>query len=766
MRAWDNWNSYLDNDGNLLHGKIRFCKQGTTENIAIYNTDGIPVRNPEYTDSIGRTEYQVFMSSEINATAYFYKYIGSGEMEQYPGDDYDPSRWELQYASDDIDAIDRINLTADTAVGVPNMTTLREKDPEEVPSVYGVKLMWLYGYYRSGDCSPVLYKWDSASQETDDGGSVIAANDVPGRGRWILCSKELHFDVRHFGIFPTDDINSTNYQYTSQLANCAAYLDKQGLDAWFPALPDNLSYYLFNGTNTFSIKGDIYISDAVRFHCKTGTSGTVISANEIHKETPFLFVNSVQTGSATLTANWLNISWVGNGTITGNPRTGWIIDTDSVPRTITGKSVKFLTNGSGSLQLNGCDIESDRKITGHILIENCTLKTEWFSDSYDWTNLSSAGNKILLGNCKDADTYVLLKNKQFENSYGDLDGGTVNSKSLLGNARMSNASLNSCTLNGNSYLHDVSGTVSISGTNTHEWRDCSITVSNNPTVSTLALTGSSVSGSGKITVVSALSANGSTIGKAVDVMGGYLTLRNTIINAAILHQMGDTMSETIVGCTFNAQVTVKGGGSGATFNQTVWANNVGTVTNPLNLDRSTMSSSDLAHTYTYENNRGTFLNNRPIVQWTLRISDDVSLVWKEDNYVGVGKPEGSADYANMVFFADYSIKTGEEPIGASHGLSGNVSFFRVGTDNFNVSIRWRVAGGSYNQIKWIMTPVEFTMEARNTGTNTYKLYVPEGPFLQDGNHLFTTPIAMFRRSPSAYWNGTTIYAYCSIEKNP
>ena len=58
MRAFDTWTSYLDNDRNLLHGKIRFCRKGTTDNVTIYNSDGIAIRNPEFTDLLGRTEYQ------------------------------------------------------------------------------------------------------------------------------------------------------------------------------------------------------------------------------------------------------------------------------------------------------------------------------------------------------------------------------------------------------------------------------------------------------------------------------------------------------------------------------------------------------------------------------------------------------------------------------------------------------------------------------------------------------------------------------------
>lgn len=744
MRAWDNWNSYLDLDGNLLHGKIRFCLKDTTTNVAIYNSDGDPIRNPEFTDMLGRTEYQVFLDNPDNVTAHFYKYVGTGDMMRWDIDDYDPLRWAYQYSSDSMDPVSKIDIESNTASGVGTMTAFRDVDPADVPTVNGRKLMWLYGYYREGDTSPVLYIWDPSSQETDDAGAVIQANSVPGAGRWLLCTREIHFDVRHFGIFPTDDIYSTDYQYTSQLANCANYLDREGLDAWFPALNDSLSYYLYNGTNTFAIKGDIYVSDNVRMHCKTGTTGTIITCNALHKESPYLFVSTggAQTGTATLNADWINISWVG-GMVTGNARVGWVIDNDSYSRTITGKEVVFETNGNGSLTLDNCQITSHKKITGYILIQNCTLKTEWFADNYDWTKLSSVGNRILLGNCKDADTYVLLKNKQYENSYGDLDGGTVNSKALLINATMSNATLNSCTLNGNSYLNDVSGTVTLSGTNTHEWLDCSITVSNNPSVYTLALTGSSVSGSGKMTVVGSLSCRDAIINKAVDVMGGNLVLRNTIINAAILHQMGDTMSETIVGCTFNAQVTVKGGGAGATFNKTVWANNVGTVSNPLNLDRSTMNSSELSHTYTYENNTGTFPSNK-VYEYQAYITESSSV---GDSQFTTGIPKGEP--MPWLFFA-YTA-------GSTVTHMPNITLFRVGTDDIPLYVRWRVVSATYNgnnnQRLWNWTPVDFPMVAKFQSNFTWKPQIKEKTWDSQGDNYYPTYIAMGHYATTGTWPG-------------
>ena len=154
VRAFDNWNSYLDNDGNLLHGKIRFCKKGTTENVIIYNSDGtVALRNPEFTDMLGRTEYQVFVDSQTDVTAYFWKYIGNGDMMGTEFDDYDPARWEYQYSSDNLDPSKVVTLEADTAHGVATMADMREKDPDDVPAVNDTKFLWLYGYYNAGDTS-------------------------------------------------------------------------------------------------------------------------------------------------------------------------------------------------------------------------------------------------------------------------------------------------------------------------------------------------------------------------------------------------------------------------------------------------------------------------------------------------------------------------------------------------------------------------------------------------------------------------------------
>lgn len=610
-RNFDNWNSYLDNDGNVLHGKIRFCSKGTTDNVVIYNSDAIPVRNPEFTDMLGRTEYQVFVDTADNITAYFYKYVGTGDMMTTDPDDYDPSRWALQYTSDDIDPAQTVDLTSTTADGVSTMQGLRSKDPDDVPSVDGAKMLWLYGYYEAGDTSPVLYVWDSASSANDDGGSVIQSNEVPGPGRWKLATRELHFDVRHFGVFPTDDIYSTDYQYTSQLANCAAYIDAEGLDAWFPALNDNLSYYLFNGANTFSIHGDIYVSDPVRMHCKSGTSGTAIQCHEIHKTSPYLFVSTQQTGLATLTADWINISWVG-GQVTGNARVGWVIDTSSFARIITGKEVKFVTNGSSSLQLDNCQITSNKQITGEIYIKDSIIKSEYFADGYDWSDLTSVGNTILLDNCGSADIYVSLKNKQGEVDYGDLGEQTVTGATFGDGAIVENANLVNCTFSGDCDLANVSGSVVLPAAKVHNCVDCWLTVANDTTavIGSLMLNRGSITGA-DLQVLTLLRLDNVTLNSEVSVTGGSIECRNVIINEDISHVASDTINEVFDDCVFNAQLSIAGGDPD-TVVKARWYNNLGTVLTPIVLDRTNLKANDLLHQYTYANNSGTFINTSSV----------------------------------------------------------------------------------------------------------------------------------------------------------
>jgi len=630
MRNFDEWDSYLDNDGNPLHGKIRFCRRATTDNIAITDADGVALPNPMPTDILGRTASQVFLGTRENVSAYFYKYVGSGEWDRWPPEDYDPERWSLQYEVSSVDPVDRLDLDVQGAPGVNTMDDLRSLDPATSPMVDGVKLTWLYGYYGAGDTSPVLYMWDSSCIEADDGGACIRANSVPGMGRWVLVSRELHFDVRHFGIFPTSDMYSTDTSYTSQIANCAPYLDRVGSDAWFPAIKSELSWYLFDGSNTFGIRGDIFISDSVRFHCKTGTTGTVITCHEVHKCTPGLFVSTVNTGTGTLRADWVNISWVG-GNVTGDARVGWVIDSADYPRTIAGKEVKFITNGHSSLQLDNCRIISEKKITGPIAITNSILKTDFFADDYDWANLSSAGNRILLVNCKDADTYVVLKNKQNESDYGDLGEQALTGKTLLENAIVENAVFSGVTLQGSAEMHNISGTVVLQGSAPElNIVDCWLVVNGQSVaLGSLQWRRGSVSAANRIQCLTSckmwdVDVNAPLLTTGAEAVfercriGSAVTGQNISCTGCHIDAVVTTYDDTgtigfmFDGCYFGADgrhaVAATTAGSQVVG---TWVGNFAESVHPIQIDMTNILGSDAAHRYVYEDNHGKFLPRHP-----------------------------------------------------------------------------------------------------------------------------------------------------------
>ena len=625
MRAFDNWNSYLDNDGHLLHGKIRFCRKGTTDNVTIYNRDGIAVRNPEFTDMLGRTEYQVFIDEETDVTAYFYKYVGSGEMMHGPGEDYDPARWAYQYSSDNLDPASRVDVGTESAWGVNTMQELRGTDPDSVAELHGVKMLWLYGYYECGDKAPVLYVWDSGSLKNDDGGSVIKADSVPGAGRWVLANRELHFDVRHFGVFPQYDKYSTDFSYTSQISHCATFCDNNGLDAWFPDYDENMAYYLLDGTNTFAINGDIYCSDAVRFMCKTGTTGTRVQCHELHKRTPKLFDSTVHTGTATLVADYVNISWLG-GNCAGDARVGWVIDSSEYPRVITGKEVHFKVNGNSALQLDNCVVTSNKRITGHITISNSILKTEWFADNYDWADLDSYGNDIRLENCKDADTYVLLKNKQAEADYGDLNEGTVTGKTLRAGAIVENAMFSNVTLQGTTELHNVSGTVSAPNADLNlNAVDCWLEFTSDVVCTSLALRRGSLHGT-NVRVLTSLHLEDADLFAPLNTLGALATVKRCNVSAAVISSNitieNNLISAAISQHAVNGVVNVACFGNrfltggyhnissetpGSVVNG-YWVDNSGLgSTMPIQLDRTNLAASETAHSYTYACNSGKFL---------------------------------------------------------------------------------------------------------------------------------------------------------------
>ena len=461
FRNIDNHDVYLDKDRKLLHGCIMYMlKDGTTE-ANIYNSDYTPLSNPQITDALGRSQHQVFIRDDV--LAYYYKYIGNGSLvtEEANGiDTSDQSKWVLQYTSEDVD-IDERHVSGEASMGVPDMATLRSIDPTEVPEVYGNKIICLHGYYSAGDKEPVWYIWDSESNASDDNGSVIKTDEMLV-GRWILVQPTEHCDSRHFGIFPQD----SQYADVDQEVRITQLFDYCNSKAIRPFFNGSVEYpYFIYGTIRVQSRGSIDVSDGTIFVDKTGS----LMGGEFNGNPKFLNRNT------TVTAKTVRLSW----------QTGaypdcqvFYIDTD-YPAQLSDLKVIIETSPNTSTQIDHCQVESNHMIDRAITIQNCELKEEWFSTDYDWSNLASYGNTLLLDNFYTANTYITLKNKQNEANYGDLGEQTVTGVTLLANCIAENASFSNVTLTGNTELHNVSGSVTISGSAyTLNFVDCWLSFTN------------------------------------------------------------------------------------------------------------------------------------------------------------------------------------------------------------------------------------------------------------------------------------------------
>ena len=67
FRNFDNWDVYIDNDRKILAGCVQFMLKDGTTSANIYDSDKVPIENPQITDINGRTEQQVFVDDDIRA---------------------------------------------------------------------------------------------------------------------------------------------------------------------------------------------------------------------------------------------------------------------------------------------------------------------------------------------------------------------------------------------------------------------------------------------------------------------------------------------------------------------------------------------------------------------------------------------------------------------------------------------------------------------------------------------------------------------------
>lgn len=469
FRNFDNRDRYYDREGNVLCGCLQFMiKDGTTV-ANIYDGDMVALSNPQVTDILGRTKHQVFVDSDV--IAYVYRYVGTGtlaEEEALGIDTSDESKWSLQYTVESA-AIDTRSIEGTSAAGVPDIDTLRELDVAEVPEIYGHKIVTLHGYYKAGDCEAVNYVWDNDSTLNDDNGSVIAPNNRL-TGRWILVRPTEHCDSRHFGVFPQDSVDA-DIDHSTRITQLISYCNTHSIKPYFNG-SQAYPYFIYtsvayNSRNTIDVSNDTQFVD----------KGT---GNRFYGEwngNPYFVNANTKVNSKFVRHSWHIGSYDSDGTVQ------YIVDSTWSPVFLSNIEAILEISPASSSQFNDCEMTSNEKITNSVVLENMTIKTDWFADNYNWGQLSIYGCTILLDNCKDANTYILLKNKQNEADYGDLGEQTVSDTQLLPNAIAENAAFSNVTLVGNTELHNISGTVVLSGAAYNlNFVDCWLNITNNSQV--------------------------------------------------------------------------------------------------------------------------------------------------------------------------------------------------------------------------------------------------------------------------------------------
>lgn len=471
LRNFDNWNRYLDNKGNILHGKLYFCYKDSNTVAPIYDSDGTELANPLYTDIYGRTSKQVFLQSGKDILVYFYKWIGQGAMTED-----DPTYWSLQYTSESMNAFSLDFGDFNAAVTVANIDELRKLDPSLIPdSADNKKIICLLGYNESGDKEPIYYVWNSSSNETDNAGSIIAWNESAS-GRWIMVDPSYVIDSKHFGIFPhaafadsTDD--------TTQIIRLLEYANDKGLHAYFAGGQDARYFNVNNYTINTGIS--LFVNPYTLFKC----DGNVIFNSDIEGSTREIAVIADNEATIAINCSEGYTAWVGtNGTV--NATDVIHINSDpSLAMTYTNMTC-YITSDCANHIFNNCQIFANSVINSTNTWNNCTMKESFFTNTGKYIQVFY-DCIYPLEDWPTTSAWIYYKNAEGREviDFGDMQGRTVDSDCTItaNHWKMRNATLDSPKVNTAAQsitLTDCDGTISLDKLNQEIiLKNCSLTSS-------------------------------------------------------------------------------------------------------------------------------------------------------------------------------------------------------------------------------------------------------------------------------------------------
>ena len=714
MRQLTAYASYHDNLGELLIGRVRFCNLDGSP-AQVFGIDNatqqiISLGSVVFTNSSGQLTPQVFLENH-DYLIFFDKYIGDGTM----AEDDDPESWEEQGSARDyyntlgVELLSPATRTIDTVTDLHTSIPLGEDE-----------IVLVYGYNSPGDKPPIFYQWDPVSTAQDDGGAVIKVDSV-ATGRWVFQEPPEKLDVRHFGAFPSSgSVKNPEQRYAIQRAGVYAYTHGCGL--YFYA-DQFAAFYDISGLTIHDVDCK---SSARLYSVDPNIKSHIVGIEQI-------FLGGNGTGRIELIAPTVRTSWEnGYHYADLNPSEKLIVDAPlyGVPRQWSGIIVEMGVYCGPNMTFDNCEIVSRGVISGNITLKNIDIKTEWFTDEYSWTDLSMINCTVRLRNCKDANTYVILKNKQNDANYGDLGEQTVTGATLLAGCVAENAYFVNVTIQGATELHNVTGTVLTDANNLPQLNavDCWLTFADASdfTLTGLTLNRGAISASNKMFVTAEnvapiiVTIKDAEINCEMEVSYAQLHLERNVVNYDILHvgQM-NSISEVIVGNTFNAQLKISNfqetGLPPAGVVHAVWKDNIGNVSDPLVIDHAKIKTTDSEHEYVYEGNTGTFKSSvsaHYVITLNVAYNRDTAATTNDT----ISKQDNWLILVSRMYDDGLVAKRGFPP----------VEIFRVGTDSFAVNVRWTpvpysARGFSHGtDVSATMIPYEFRMVAEYVDGTTFK----------------------------------------------
>lgn len=626
----DVWGVILDDNGKPLVGKIGFYEPNTTTLKNIFGTDEvIPLDNPVYCNGI--TTNQVLLD-EGDYTARYWRYIGNGNMES----DNNEGSW-LLYKTE---LIKDGSVVKTDFVGNGIVETIDEL--KELTGMEDGDICLVHGYYVKDDCPARYFVWHEGGTYNDDGGVCIKSNSQ-NTGAWIMKIPGTYIDVRWFGDIPSNAWNGTSSNL-GQRAKAASAANKYSKDLYFPSYKNGTQngFYVFNGSNTVSVNQNIICDDAVRFVVKYGTTGTVVSCSEFIKDGRYLFVSEYgkQIGGYELHADWIKTSWLNSNTInTLNwARQGFIVDEMQSPLLLQNVKLKVEQSPMSGTTLDNCEmLECNKKITNNITIQNMEIDTDWFADNYDYSLLQISGCRILLQNCKDANTYIALKNKQAESDYGDLGEQNINAQVRAGGTIENCYGTITVISHGNFEIHNASLTCNgFDNSDSLNLVDTWLTFASDVTLSSIQLRRGSLNGTPNgIRLIGDSLIQNADIECAINSLGanltldtcnirGYITATNVnLLNNQIYREINqiDVGGIINVNCIGNMFHTYSNGAityparhyihstTAEGIVKGIWANNGSSydTIHWIRLDRTNLKDADYDHEYSYMNNSEPYL---------------------------------------------------------------------------------------------------------------------------------------------------------------